>query len=240
MWAALLKKEEGAVFKMGSIDWTDPEQVREYKRKWREEHKEGIRVRNAAWISLNKERVKEYKHWYYEKNTKSKDPCRSENERFRSDENPVKHLPREYKYGDKPSYEVRLYRIYHAMIQRCENDRDKSYKWYGGKGVRVCDEWRNSCKSFIDWAVGSGYSDELTIDRIDTSGNYSPDNCRWIPFSEQSANQISNINITYQGKTMNVSQWAKTMGVRKETLYSRIKSGWKTEDVVRKVKIGAN
>lgn len=84
--------------------------------------------------------------------------------------------------------ETRLYRIWHSMKCRCQLERHKSYKNYGGRGIRVCDEWQ-AFEPFRDWAMDNGYTDKLTIDRIDVNGNYEPSNCRWIPMAEQSKNR---------------------------------------------------
>lgn len=100
-----------------------------------------------------------------------------------------------FKHGD--SHE-RLYQIYHDMKQRCYNKNQKSYKWYGGKGIKICDEWLESYENFKDWALKNGYENNLTIDRIDSNGNYEPDNCRWIPRkenTERSRNHNSGIAI---------------------------------------------
>ena len=80
----------------------------------------------------------------------------------------------------------RLYHIYYGMLQRCNNPNMNSYRIYGGKGVCVCTEWLSSYDAFRDWAVSSGYHDGLSIDRIDSNGNYCPENCRWITLSENS------------------------------------------------------
>ncbi len=82
----------------------------------------------------------------------------------------------------------RLKTIWYGMIYRCENPLSTSYRWYGAKGVKVCEEWKNDILSFFDWAKNNGYADDLTIDRINPYGNYEPGNCRWIPLSEQAKN----------------------------------------------------
>lgn len=80
--------------------------------------------------------------------------------------------------------ETRLYKTYTNMKQRCNNPNDPKYNSYGGKGIRLCDEWNNNASSFLGWALANGYSDELTIDRIDSTKDYCPENCRWITFPE--------------------------------------------------------
>lgn len=88
--------------------------------------------------------------------------------------------------GDGPD---RLYRIWIGIKSRCCNPNDTGYSYYGGRGIDVYDEWLTDFESFYNWAISNGYSDDLTIDRIDYNGDYTPDNCRWIPMSEQSQNR---------------------------------------------------
>ena len=84
---------------------------------------------------------------------------------------------------------TRLYGIWSGMITRCFNEKSKRYEDYGGRGITVCDEWLNSFEAFRDWALSHGYSDELTIDRIDVNGNYCPENCKWATMAEQNKNK---------------------------------------------------
>ena len=85
-------------------------------------------------------------------------------------------------------YGERLYPVWKQMKQRCSNTRNKSYEWYGARGIKVCDEWQDY-GVFRSWALSSGYKEGLTIDRINGNGNYEPDNCRWITIQEQQKNR---------------------------------------------------
>lgn len=90
----------------------------------------------------------------------------------------------------------RLLGCYKAMMSRCYRKKDVHYNAYGKRGIVVCDEWKNNKQLFIQWALANGYSDKLTIDRIDVNGNYEPSNCRWIPMSEQYKNRQTNYKAT--------------------------------------------
>ena len=116
------------------------------------------------------------------------------------------------KHGQSKS---RLYRIYVDIKTRCYTPTHINYHNYGGRGIKVCEEWLGEQGStrFIEWALSNGYSDSLSIDRIDVDGNYSPSNCRWSTIKEQSNNKRTNIRYTYNGETKTIAEWAETWGV---------------------------
>jgi hypothetical protein len=117
---------------------------------------------------------------------------------------------------------ARIYRIWNRMRERCYRTKDKSYQDYGKRGITVCEEWKRDFKAFYEWAMANGYTDDLTIDRINVNGNYDPSNCRWITKKEQSCNTRKSHFITYGGKTQTISQWAEQIGIKSKTLYQRI------------------
>lgn len=120
----------------------------------------------------------------------------------------------------------RLYRIFNLMHHRC---RDKSLNAYGGKGITVCNEWK-TYEPFHEWAMNNGYTDNLSIDRIDNSKGYNPQNCRWVDGKVQANNKTTNHPVTYKGITKNIGQWAQELGIERRTLAYRLKVGWSVDD----------
>lgn len=127
----------------------------------------------------------------------------------------------------------RLYRIWSGMKQRCYNQKLREYKWYGARGIKVCDEWRQDFQSFYVWALANGYTDDLSLDRIDGDKNYCPDNCRWATDKEQHNNQSNNIKITYGNKTQTLKQWSEELNINYSTLRMRLERGWSVERAIR-------
>lgn len=120
------------------------------------------------------------------------------------------------------------------MKCRCYTQSASNYNRYGGKGIVVCDEWKNNFLAFYNWAINNGYSDNLTIDRINYTGNYEPSNCRWITAKEQAANKSNVQLISFNGETHTIPEWSKITGINYKCLYARILAGWSTEDVFNK------
>lgn len=129
---------------------------------------------------------------------------------------------------------TRLYTIYHGMKQRCYNPNNPRYKNYGYRGIGICDEWLTDFMSFYRWSANNGYSDNLTIDRIDNTKGYSPDNCRWITNAEQQNNKRTNVYINVDDEKKTVAQWAKEKGINPKTLSERYSSGISLEHIFDK------
>lgn len=137
--------------------------------------------------------------------------------------------PTRYTHGGS---KTRLYDIWVHMKLRCDNSNRDNYKYYGGRGIKVCKEWREDFSSFRDWALSHGYKDGLTIDRIDSNGNYEPDNCRWATVKEQQNNKRNNRMITIDGKTKTMAQWANEKGINYKSLANRIYHGMSVNEAV--------
>lgn len=127
----------------------------------------------------------------------------------------------------------RLLGCYNGMISRCYRKKDIHYNAYGKRGIVVCDEWKNNKQSFINWALSHGYSDDLTIERVDVNGNYEPSNCTWIPMSEQYNNKRQNIMIEWNGEKHNATYWSRVTGINAGTIRWRYKHGWDVEKIFK-------
>jgi hypothetical protein len=127
---------------------------------------------------------------------------------------------------------TRLYQCWQGMLVRCYNTNSKAYKNYGGRGISVCDEWKQF-DSFYKWSMNNGYKSDLTIDRIDNNGNYAPSNCKWSTYLEQQNNRRDCKYYKFNGKQMTLSQWARHFGINRGLLYIRVgEKGWTIEQFV--------
>lgn len=133
----------------------------------------------------------------------------------------------------------RLSSIYRTMKNRCYNPKSYNYQNYGGRGITICEEWLNNefvkgeigrkSKGFVafrEWATDNGYTDNLTLDRIDVNKGYSPENCRWVTMKVQSNNTRRNRIITYKGKSQTLAQWCDELCLNYQKIIQRIISGW--------------
>jgi hypothetical protein len=116
----------------------------------------------------------------------------------------------------------RLHNIWKAMRLRCNWTGDTGYANYGGRGIKVCDEWDNNYLKFKQWALSHGYTDNLTIERKNVNGNYTPDNCMWISPSQQSNNRRNVLHIEYKGTTKKLIEWSEILGISSNVLYERM------------------
>lgn len=117
---------------------------------------------------------------------------------------------------------TRLYKIWIGMKTRCYNKKAKQYENYGGRGITICEEWKNDFIKFRDWAIKNGYENNLTLDRIDVNGNYEPHNCRWATTKQQQNNKRNNFFIEYNNERKTIAEWSALRGIRQDTLRNRI------------------
>lgn len=139
---------------------------------------------------------------------------------------------RQSKYGGKPlsGDAKRAYNAFKNMHRRCSDPRDKSYKYYGARGISVCETWQDFEVFVADMGLPPKGG---TIDRINNDGNYEKGNCKWNSAKEQNNNRRDNFHITYNGKTLTMAQWADRLGMRYGTLQMRIwKYGWSVEEAL--------
>ena len=128
-------------------------------------------------------------------------------------------------------YKQPWYGSYHSMMDRCYRKTAKNYKFYGGRGITACEEWHEP-ENFAKWASESGYKKGLWLDRIDTNGDYCPENCKWSTPQEQANNRRNNNVLTYRGESHTLAEWARILGVKKSLIKTRVWYGWSPERVI--------
>lgn len=127
---------------------------------------------------------------------------------------------------------TRLYNVWSGIKSRCYNHNTYEYRFYGQRGIEMCDEWRNSFEAFYEWAHNNGYSEDAprgrcTIDRVDSNGNYCPENCRFVTQLEQANNLRSNHRVEYNGETHTIAEWSRITGISQYKIRNRItRLGW--------------
>ena len=123
-----------------------------------------------------------------------------------------------------------LYNAWKNMRRRCDNPNTNFFKNYGGRGIRVCEEWDKDSLAFIHWALDNGWEQGLTLDRIDNNGDYCPENCRWISRAEQLLNRRNNRIMTLNGRSQTMKEWARELGINPQTLSNRVnRQKWSDE-----------
>lgn len=126
-----------------------------------------------------------------------------------------------------------LYGRWNAMKQRCFNETNPKFHRYGGRGITITDEWLDF-KGFEKWSKLNGYKKELTLDRINTNGNYEPSNCRWVNQSVQQNNRNNNRIVSYEGKEYTLAELSDLHGVNQATLAQRLKKGMSVKEAINK------
>ena len=127
---------------------------------------------------------------------------------------------------------TRLFSIWKGIIERVYNENSISYKYYGERGITICDEWKNDFFTFKNWALNNGYSENLTIDRIDVDGNYEPINCKWSTAKEQANNRTNTVLLTYNNLSLTINEWSEKMNLNPNTIRSRMDKGWTVEEIL--------
>lgn len=128
-------------------------------------------------------------------------------------------------------YKQPWYGSYRSMMDRCYRETSGNYKFYGGRGIEVCEAWHDPV-IFAKWASESGYKKGLWLDRIDTNGDYCPENCKWSTPQEQANNRRNNNVLTYRGESHTLAEWARILGVKKSLIKTRVWYGWSPERVI--------
>ena len=134
---------------------------------------------------------------------------------------------------------TKLNAVWQSMKQRCYNTNNMNYTYYGGRGISVCDEWRNSMIDFYNWAINNGYKEGLSIDREDVNGNYEPSNCRWVKMDVQCRNKTDNVFIEYNGENLCLQDWSNKLKITISTLNKRLKK-WDLEKALTTPKSNKN
>lgn len=121
---------------------------------------------------------------------------------------------------------TKLYKVMSGMKQRCFNKNHTHYDKYGGRGIKVCQEWLDDFKAFYDWAINNGWQSGLQIDRIDNDGDYEPSNCRFVTHMVNCRNRGNNILITVSNITKTLAEWSSETGLSYSLLHKRYQNGW--------------
>lgn len=125
---------------------------------------------------------------------------------------------------------TKLYNIWAGIKQRCYYKNNISYKYYGARGIKMDDSWRNDFTAFYQWSIANNYHSDLQIDRIDTDGDYTPSNCRWISQFTNANNKRNNVLFEYNGVTKSAKEWSRYFGINYKTVMTRLRRGWSFDE----------
>jgi|ERR1035437_407983 hypothetical protein len=131
------------------------------------------------------------------------------------------------------------HRAWAAMRNRCYNTNNKRFRYYGGRGITVCDRWKDSFENFLE-DMGLCPDKRMSVDRIDNSKNYTQENCHWATWTEQSRNRSNTVFLTAGGITRPIGEWSDITGVRRGAIYRRMHSGWTPEEAIYGKKMAAH
>lgn len=134
-----------------------------------------------------------------------------------------------------PSHRIKILKKWSAMISRCENIKNVSYLHYGGRGIKVCIEWKVA-SIFIDWAYNNGYEEHRSIERINNNGNYEPDNCKWATNLEQAYNTSRTVKCNIKGEILTSKEVFEKYGIPAKLIYARVKAGFVGEDLIKPIR----
>jgi hypothetical protein len=118
------------------------------------------------------------------------------------------------------------------MVRRCTDTKDLSFKYYGGRGITICDEWLYFVEKFIAWGESHGFEIGLSIDRIDNDGDYEPNNCQFVTMPEQARNKRTTRRIEWQGRNLTPKEWSEVTGINYGTIVTRLRLGWSAEKIL--------
>ena len=134
------------------------------------------------------------------------------------------------RHAKNSNTKTKLYKVWMNMRSRCSYEKNIGYHNYGGRGIKVCEEWNADFTAFRDWALANGYSENLTIDRIDVNGNYEPTNCRWVNIQAQCNNRRNNRYFHYNGEKHTIKEWSDIVKIDYALLRNRLVNlGWPIE-----------
>lgn len=138
-------------------------------------------------------------------------------------------------HGDSTSSSkyYNLYNRYWGIKDRCYNQNAKIYERYGKVGIKMCDEWYCSYEKFKEWSLNNGYKKELSIDRIDSNGDYEPDNCRWVDSKVQNNNKRNNVLIDIDGVKKTIAQWSEVYGIEYKLAHTRYRNGKRGKELFK-------